>query len=79
MSKTVTGAAGSNTVNSGLNLSQIIKVSRQGEQEDYARLVWVNTLNGNNWTYISPTKRIAFGPAYPFASGGETIHIIYTL
>jgi hypothetical protein len=77
--KTVTGAAGSSTVNSGLNVDKIIKVSRQGEQKDYSPFVSVSTLDGTDWTYISPTKRIAFGPSFPFATGGETIHIIYKL
>ena len=79
MSKTVTGAAGSNTVNSGLNVAQIIKVSRQGEQKDYSAFVSISSLDGTDWTYISPTKRISFGTSFPFATGGETIHIIYTL
>jgi len=79
MSKTVTGTAGSNTVNSGLNVDQIIKVSRQGEQKDYSPFVAVSTLDGTDWTYISATKRIAFGPIFPFQAGGETIHIIYTI
>ena len=78
-SKTVTGSEGSSTVNSGLNVSKIIKVSRQGEQKDYSPFVSVSSLDGTDWTFISPTKRIAFGPSFPFATGGETIHIIYKL
>jgi hypothetical protein len=78
-SKTVTGSEGGSTVNSGLNVSKIIKVSRQGEQKDYSPFVSVSSLDGTDWTFISPTKRIAFGPSFPFATGGETIHIIYKL
>jgi len=78
-SKTVIGSEGASTVNSGLNVSKIIKVSRQGEQKDYSPFVSVSSLDGTDWTFISPTKRIAFGPSFPFATGGETIHIIYKL
>jgi hypothetical protein len=71
--KTVIGTG--NSVGVGLNLSQIIKVSRQGEQKDYAGLVLINTLNGSNWTYLTVGKRISFGTDFPMSS--EVIHIIY--
>ena len=75
--KTVTGSDGLVTVaTGGLNLAQIIKVSRSGEQKDYAGLVLVSTLDGSNWTYISALKRISFGTSFPFV-GSEVIHIIY--
>ena len=71
--KTVTGTG--NTVSVGLNLAQIIKVSRQGEQKDYAGLVSISSLNGSNWTFISTGRRISFGTNFPMIA--ETIHIIY--
>ena len=74
--KTVTGTDGATSVSSGLSLAQIIKVSRNGDQKDYAGFVSVSTLDGTDWTYISPTKRISFGTNFPF-SGSEVIHIIY--
>lgn len=77
--KTVIGADGALTVSTGgLSLSQIIKVSRQGEQKDYAGFVSLSTLDGSDWTYISHTKRIAFGSNFPFV-GDEAIHIIYKI
>ena len=75
--KTVTGTDGATSVSTGgLSLAQIIKVSRQGEQKDYAGLVSISTLDGTDWAYISHTKRISFGTSFPF-SGAEIIHIIY--
>lgn len=75
--KTVTGSDGATSVSTGgLSLAQIIKVSRRGEQKDYAGFVSVSTLDGTDWTYISPTKRISFGTSFPFI-GDEVIHIIY--
>lgn len=75
--KTVVGTDGNTTVSTGgLSLVQIIKVSRQGEQKDYAGLVAASTLDGSDWIYISPTKRISFGTNFPFL-GNEIIHIIY--
>ncbi len=77
-SKTVTGYTGSNSVGAGIPLANIIKVSRQGEQKDNAGLVSISSLNGSNWVFISPTKRIVFGSNYPFTED-ELIHIIYKL
>jgi len=74
-SKTVTPSAGAITFAVGLNLAQIVNVSRQGEEKDYAGFVLISTLNGSNWTFIMP-NRISFGTSYPIASG-EKIHIIY--
>lgn len=74
--KTVTPSAGAITFAVGVSLGQIVNVSRQGEEKDYAGLVLLNTLNGSNWTFVSP-NRISFGTSYPIATGGETIHIIY--
>lgn len=75
--KTVTGSDGNTSVSTGgLNLAQIIKVSRQGDQKDYAGLVAVSTLDGTDWTYISVGKRISFGTNFPFV-GSEVVHIIY--
>lgn len=74
--KTVTPSAGAVSFSVGLSLAQIINISRQGEEKDYAGLVLLNTLNGSNYTFIAP-NRISFGTSYPIATGGETIHIIY--
>lgn len=74
--KTVTGTDGNTTVGTGLNLNKIIKVSRQGEQKDYAGFVALSTLDGSDWTYLSVGRRISFGTSFPFV-GSETIHIIY--
>lgn len=75
--KTVTGADAATSVSTGgLSLAQIIKVSRQGEQKDYAGLVAVSTLDGSDWTYLPVPKRISFGTNFPFV-GSEIIHIIY--
>lgn len=75
--KTVIGVDGATNVSTGgLSLAQIIKVSRQGEQKDYAGLVSISSLDGTDWTYISHTKRISFGTSFPFV-GDEVIHIIY--
>jgi len=76
--KTVVGTEGNYIIHPGLNLAQIIKVSRQGEQKDYKSLL-SGLPNGSQWTFITPTKRIVFDPTIPFAAGGETIHIIYKL
>lgn len=74
--KTVTGTDGNTTVAVGLNLSKIIKVSRQGEQKDYAGFVALSSLDGTDWTFLSVGRRISFGTSFPFI-GDETIHIIY--
>jgi hypothetical protein len=76
-SKTVTGSAGYSTINSGLSLDKIIKVSRQGEEKNYSGGL-IASLDGSNWAYVGPTKRIAFGTNYSFAED-ELIHIIYKL
>ena len=74
-SKTVVGSSGNTTVNTGLSLSQVLGVFRQGEQKDYAPLVAVSTLDGTDWTWIPP-NRISFGTSFPFV-GSESIRIIY--
>lgn len=75
--KTVVGVDAALSVSTGgLSLVQIIKVSRQGEQKDYAGLVSLSTLDGSDWTYISASKRISFGSNFPFI-GAESVHIIY--
>ncbi len=74
--KTVTGSAGTTSVAVGLSAAQIINVSRQGEEKDKIALVSLGSLNGSQWIFIPP-NRISFGTSYPFATGGETIHIIY--
>jgi len=71
--KTVIGTG--NTVAVGVNLAQIIKISRQGEQKDYNPFVALSILNGSDWTFITTGKRISFGTNFPMVS--ETIHIIY--
>ena len=75
MAKTVTGANGSTTVNSGLSLAQILGVFRQGEQKDYSPFVAISTLDGTDWTWVPP-NRISFGTSFPFV-GAEKIRIIY--
>lgn len=74
--KTLTGLNGATSVSTGLNLAQIIKVSRQGEQKDYAGFVGVSSLNGSNWTFLPVGRRVSFGTNFPFF-GSEVIHIIY--
>lgn len=74
--KTVTGTSGNNSVGIGINLSQVIKISRQGEQKDYAGFVAISSLDGRNWTFITTGKRVSFGTNFPFV-GSEVIHIIY--
>ena len=74
-SKTVTASNGNVTVAVGVSLAQIVNVSRQGEEKDYAGFVLISTLNGSNWTFINP-NRISFGTSFPFV-GAEKIHIIY--
>jgi hypothetical protein len=74
--KTVIGSDGNTSVGIGVNFAQVIKVSRQGEQKDYAGLVAISSLDGSNWTFISTGRRISFGTSFPF-SGSEVIHIIY--
>jgi len=74
--KTVTGLSGASTVHAGVNLAQILKVSRQGDQKDFISFSLFASLNGSNWTFLSLTKRISFGSDFAF-SGDEVIHIIY--
>lgn len=74
--KTINATAGATTIPTGLNRSQILCVSRQGEQKDDAGIVSLGSLNGSNYVFITFNKRISFGTSYPFASG-EVIHIIY--
>jgi len=75
--KTVTGTDGASTVSTGgLNLAQIIKVSRQGIQHDYSGgLIAINELN-RQFAFLSWNKRIVFNSLNPFV-GDEVIHIIY--
>ena len=74
--KTVTGADGNSSVAVGVNRIQILKVSRQGEQKDYAGFVAVGLLDGSNWTFLPVGRRISFGTSFPFV-GSEVIDIIY--
>lgn len=74
--RTVTGSDGAFTVNAGVSISQIIKVSRQGEQKDYVPIAVPGDLLGHQWTFLSRYKRIIFGSNFPFL-GTEIIHIIY--
>ncbi len=74
--KTVTGSDGNISVAVGLNRSQILKVSRQGQQKDDAGLVSLSSLDGSNFSFITVGKRISFGTSFPFV-GSEEIHIIY--
>lgn len=74
--KTVTGTDGGTSVGVGLPLNKIIKVSRQGEQKDYAGFVALSVLDGSDWTFLSVGRRISFGTNFPFM-GSETIMIIY--
>ena len=74
--KTLTGADGNTTVSTGLNLAQILKVSRSGEQKDYAGFVSFSALDGTDWTFITVGKRISFGTSFPFV-GSEVIYIVY--
>lgn len=75
--KTVTAVDGAVSVSTGgLNLNQIIKVSRQGEQKDWAGFVSISSLNGNQWVYLSVPKKITFGTSFPFI-GAEKIYIMY--
>ena len=73
--KTVTSASGFFHV--GVPRSQIIKVSRQGEQKDYAGAFGLAVFNGSNWTFLPGSgNRLTFGSDYP-GTTGEVIHIIY--
>lgn len=74
--KTVTGTDGNTTVAIGINLAQVLKISRKGEQKDYAGLVALSTLDGSDWTFLSVGRRISFGTSFPFI-GSEEIHILY--
>jgi hypothetical protein len=74
--KTVTGTDGNASVGIGINLAQVIKVSRAGEQKDYAGFISLSSLDGSDWTFLPTGKRISFGTNFPFV-GNETIHIIY--
>ena len=74
--KQVTLPAGSVSVSSGgVNLSQILKVARQGIQHDYIGLVGINSAN-RAWSFVSHTKRVIFSTSFP-ALEDETIFIIY--
>ena len=76
-SKTVIGGAGLSTVSSaGLDNAQIIAVHRQGIQYDYVAPIFLETTS-RAWTMFGHVKRIIFQADTPFASGGETIFIIY--
>ena len=76
-SKTVTGGAGLSTVSSGgLGLTQILSVHRQGIQYSYVTPILLETTS-RAWTMFGHVKRIIFQADTPFASGGETIFIIY--
>ena len=76
-SKTVTGAAGFSAVSSGgLSKAEIIAVHRQGIEMDYVTPLSLSTSN-RAWSMFGVVKRIFFRSDTPFASGGETIHIIY--
>ncbi len=74
--KTVTGSAGSASVNIGVNSAQTLGVFRQGEQKDKTTLISISELDGSNWAFVTPT-RISFGTNFPIATGGESIRIIY--
>lgn len=75
--KTVTATDGATSVSTGgLSLAQILKVSRSGEQKDYAGFVSISSLDGSDWAYLSVPKKISFGTSFPFV-GAEVIHIIY--
>lgn len=74
--RTITGLSGNNSITTGLNLAQIIKVSRQGEQKDYAGFIGLSSLDGSNWAFLPVGRRISFGTNFPF-QGNEQIMIIY--
>lgn len=74
--RTVTGTDGVYTVNAGVSLVQIIKVSRQGEQKDFVPIAVPVDLLGHQWTFLPRYRRIIFGTNFPFV-GAEVIHIIY--
>jgi hypothetical protein len=74
---TVIGCDGGTTVNVGLPKSQIIAVSRQGEEKDWMGPFLLSAFNGSNWAVVlGRPHRITFGANYPFV-GDEVIHIIY--
>ena len=74
--KTVTGTDGNLSVGIGINMSQILKVSRQGMQKDDAGLVSLSSLDGSNFSFLTVGKRISFGTSFPFM-GSEKIRILY--
>lgn len=73
--KTVTLSDGSYTIPTGLNLSQILAVKRQGIQHDYTGFVGIHTSN-RCWSFTSWNRRIIFNSSFP-AIGDETIYIMY--
>jgi hypothetical protein len=73
--KTATLSDGTVTVPTGLNLSQILAVKRQGIQHDYVSLLGINTSN-RCWSFTSWNKRIIFNSNFP-GVGDETIYIMY--
>lgn len=76
-SKTITTAEGGRFVLSGVNLSQIIKVCRQGIQYDYTSFLLLDSSN-RCWSFITFGKRIIFKQDTPFEAG-EKIFVIYKL
>ena len=76
-SKTVIGAEGFSAVSSGgLGVNEIVAVHRQGIQFDNTNILTLSASN-RSWAMFGAIKRIFFRSDTPFATGGETIHIIY--
>lgn len=74
--KVLTTNVGTSTVNSSLSRTQILKVARNGVQQDYVGLLNINDGGTRQWSYITINKRIVFPTAQPFESG-EKIYIMY--
>jgi len=75
--KLVTAVEGATSISTGgLNLSQLIKVARQGIQHDYTAFVNLSTMSGREWTFIAWSKRVVFNSEFPFVAN-EKIYLIY--
>lgn len=77
--KTVTTAVGAHTIQSGLNLAQILKVSRRGVQQDNLPFLSIgDPAATRSWAFIAFNRRIVFLDDIPFEAG-EKIYIMYKI
>jgi hypothetical protein len=77
--KTVNTTEGAHTIQSGLNLSQILKVARRGVQQDnYPFLTIGDPASTRGWAFIAFNRRIVFLDDIPFEAG-EKIYIMYKI